>query len=362
MHMPRPDRQRRAKTAPHASRMLLLSQLHQPSRQPLGGVLRLSASAPVEGHISAMPRAAAPISAMAASETSALAHDARNLFSALHLYCDLLASPGVLAPAFLHYAGELRVLGETGLRLVEGLAMAAGASPETLPPIRRRPFPGIDDLGAELHALEATLRALAGPAVRLEVECAPSCAGRLALNSEDLLRILFNLVANSVEAMLTVSSPPRRDGFLRITAQGGGAASFLDRPSSDLPKTVVLSVRDNGPGIAAADLERIFAPGFTTRTADRCDNEAPCREFDGEPALCRPRGLGLAFVQQLAEAAGGAVRAVSSPGLGARIEIELPIVAATPTDAGGESRKRSDSSAKRILEIPAEKRKRSVLC
>jgi signal transduction histidine kinase len=345
--------------------MLLLSQLPPPSRQPSGGILRLSASAPVADHSSAMPRAAAHASAAAASETSALSHDARNLFSALHLYCDLLASPGVLAPAFLHYAGDLRVLGETGLRLVEGLAMAlAGASPETLPPIRRRPFPGIDDLAAELLALEAPLRALAGSAVRVEVECA-ACAGRLALNSEDLLRILFNLVANSVEAMLAGSSPHRRDGFLRITAQRGGAASFLDRPSSDLPKTVVLSVRDNGPGIAAADLERVFAPGFTTRAADRCDDEAPHREFDGEPALCRPRGLGLAIVQQLAEAAGGTVRAVSSPGLGARFDIELPIfagVATPPTEVGPESWERSDSSAKRIFEIPAAKRKRSVRC
>ena len=274
MPTPRPDRQRRAETTPHASRTLLLSHLRQAACQPSSGTLCL-ATAPAEDHSSVVSRAAAHTSAAAAHEASKLAHDARNLFSALHLYCDLLASPGVLAPAFLHYAGDLRVLGETGIRLVEGLAMAEGAPQEVLPPIRRRPFPGIDDLAAELHALEATLRALAGPAVRLEVECAPSCTGRLALNSEDLLRILFNLVANSVEAMLTGSSVLRRDGFLRITAQRGGAASFLDRPSSDLPKTVVLSVRDNGPGIAAADLERIFAPGFTTRTADRCDDEAP---------------------------------------------------------------------------------------
>jgi signal transduction histidine kinase len=285
----------------------------------------------------------------AAPEASKLGHDARNLFSALQLYSDLLAAPGVLTPAFSHYAGDLRTLGENGIRLIEGLAMAAGESAETVPLLRRRPFPGIDDLAAELLALEAPLRALAGPAVRLEVECAP-CAGHLALNSEDLLRILFNLVGNSVEAMCTSPTAAARDRFLRITAQRGGGASFLARSSSDisvnlsaskLQETVVLSVRDSGPGIAAADLERIFIAGFTTRTGDCPEEEPTGGEID---AGCAPRnlhGLGLAIVRQLVEAAGGAVRAVSSPGHGARFDIELPVFAARSalqSEAGAEGK------------------------
>jgi signal transduction histidine kinase len=310
--------------------MHLLAQLPQTACEP-SGALGLVASGTVEDYSSAMPGGALHPWAAAASETSKLAHDARNLLSALHLYSDLLASPGVLAPAFLHYAEELRMLGDRGLRLVDELAVArAGESPEAIPPIRRRPFPGIDDLAAELLALEAPLRALAGPEVRLEVECAP-CAGLLGLNAEELLRILFNLVANSVEAMLTGPSAARRDGFLRITAQRGGAASFLARPSPDLPETVVLSVSDNGPGIATVNLERIFAAGFSTRAGDCGSEEQPDGKLDKESAErppSSPRGLGLAIVQQLAEAAGGAVRAFSSPGLGARFDIVFPVLGA----------------------------------
>ena len=255
-----------------------------------------------------------------------LAHDARNLISALGLYCDLLASPGVLAPGFSHYAEDLRRVAGSGARLIEALTGSRNRAasrhphaPHSLPPhpptldhapLRRRSRPGIEDLASELRGLEAPLRALAGPEVRLEIECAP-CAGRLALNSEDLLRILFNLVANAVEAMAAMPAELRRGPFLRITAQRGGAASFLAHPDWPGSETVVLSVRDNGPGIPADHLPHIFDAGFSTRP-----------ENPGEEA----HGLGLSIVSQLVAAAGGAVRAVSPSGLGARFDIELPIL------------------------------------
>jgi signal transduction histidine kinase len=248
------------------------------------------------------------------------------VISALDLYCELLDAPGVLSPGFRHYAQDLRRVAGSGARLIEALAVTGSRTisrpshpGQTLAadrsPIRRRAFPDIEDLASELRALEAPLQALAGPEVRLEIECAP-CAGRLAMNSHDLLRILFNLVANAVEAMAATPAELCRGPFLRITAQRGGAASFLARPdwpNSETPgsETVVLSVRDNGPGIPADHLPHIFDAGFSTRP-----------ENHGEEA----HGLGLSIVSQLVAAAGGTVRAVSPSGLGARFDIELPIL------------------------------------
>jgi hypothetical protein len=62
----------------------------------------------------------------------ALAHDARNMLSALDLYCDLLEEPGVLWAPFAHYAGELRLVAGASRRLVEKLAMleCVGQFPE----------------------------------------------------------------------------------------------------------------------------------------------------------------------------------------------------------------------------------------
>src|SRR5208283_1769303 len=50
-----------------------------------------------------------------------LAHEARNMVTALGLYCDLLEEPGVLAAPFLHYGGELRLVASASRRLVEKL-------------------------------------------------------------------------------------------------------------------------------------------------------------------------------------------------------------------------------------------------
>lgn len=66
---------------------------------------------------------------------------------------------------------------------------------------------------------------------------------------------------------------------------------------------VLLRVRDDGAGIAAADAERIFEPGVTQG------------DHDGA-------GLGLALSRRLARAAGGDVHAV--PGDGGDLRVELP--------------------------------------
>ncbi len=50
-----------------------------------------------------------------------VAHDARNMVTALGLYCDLLEEPGVLAAPFLHYGSELRLVAAASRRLVEKL-------------------------------------------------------------------------------------------------------------------------------------------------------------------------------------------------------------------------------------------------
>lgn len=52
---------------------------------------------------------------------SEVAHDARNMVTALGLYCDLLEEPGVLSVPFIHYGQELRLVAAASRRLVEKL-------------------------------------------------------------------------------------------------------------------------------------------------------------------------------------------------------------------------------------------------
>ncbi len=69
-----------------------------------------------------------------------------------------------------------------------------------------------------------------------------------------------------------------------------------------------LSVRDHGPGIAAADLPYIFD-----------------RFYRGAEARGRPgSGLGLAIVRQVASQHGGSVAAEQAPGGGTLMRLRLP--------------------------------------
>ncbi len=112
-----------------------------------------------------------------------------------------------------------------------------------------------------------------------------------------LFQLTFNLVLNSFEALSA------QGGTVRVST--GAAAG-----------QVTLRVADNGPGIPDEVKEKIFDPFFTTKGSGK------------------GIGLGLAIVQQIVEAHGGAVTLESAAGQGTAFTISFP--AAPP---GGEEPK-----------------------
>jgi signal transduction histidine kinase len=251
-----------------------------------------------------------------------LAHDARNMVTALSLYSDLLEEPGVLPSVHRHYASELRLLAEASRTLVEKLAIldrkqnaAKGAlasrqryllasAPDALGTRTNGaalPSKGcIANLSAEILMMRDLLAAIAGPSIDLKVN-ADGAAFPVRMTSEDLIRVLVNLVKNSAES---IAGP----GTIEITLCEGlrcdGAARCL-----------VLSLEDSGRGIATEHLETIFEPGFTTsaeaQTADRW-SAGHC-------------GLGLSITRSIVEQAGGRICAENRLPRGARFVIELPV-------------------------------------
>lgn len=243
---------------------------------------------------------------------SGIAHDARNLVTALRLCAELISEPGVLGPTHEHYAREVRSIAQASDRLVRRLSALSRStkSPREATPAETP----VQNVAEAVQQLAPLLAAVAGPAIEIEIVCLP-CAGLLQLSDESLTRILLNLVRNAADAIPGA-------GHIRVTVQGSGGSSFLwtvPGLPADLPASVVLSVEDDGPGIPAEMLERIFEAGFSTRK-----NGAPWPE-------ARHRGLGLSIVRQLVEQAGGTVRAVVPPRPGARFEIELPLTNVTPS-------------------------------
>jgi signal transduction histidine kinase len=268
-----------------------------------------------------------------------LAHDARNMVTALSLYCDLLEEPGVLPAAHRHYGSELRLVAEASRRLVEKLALLGdreeegcmdprdsymqgslfpeAGSPEAARITRSAAAPLsmgggqvarvpagdslIDNLQAEVLASRNLLAAIAGPSVNLTVN-ARGGSVPVRMTSEDLIRALVNLVKNAAESIPEA-------GSIRI--------DVIDRPdnAAEVP-TVVLVVEDSGSGIPCEQLDRVFEPGYTTRWAGP---SARRWESGGH------RGLGLAITRSIVETAGGRIRAESGTDPGARFVIELPV-------------------------------------
>jgi len=264
-----------------------------------------------------------------------VAHDARNMVTALGLYCDLLEEPGVLNPSFQHYAGELRLVATASRRLVEkllaldariapnvagtgaGLSSNHGAgaearSTERLEQARRwdlLPPEPINNLAAELLANRNLLAALAGPSIALTVDVEGG-ARPVRLTGEDLTRILVNLVKNAAEAMPAA-------GRIAINLHEFHAGEQL------VPR-LVLTIEDNGPGIPVEALGSIFDSGYSTRSGGASGPGASGKGVPGNwPAS--HRGLGLSITRSILETAGGSIQAANSAPVGACFRIELPI-------------------------------------
>jgi signal transduction histidine kinase len=115
-------------------------------------------------------------------------------------------------------------------------------------------------------------------------------AGRYIL--ADVMRfeiIIGNLLDNAIKY-----SPDGSDIVVRLSAAGGLA---------------VLSVRDNGIGIASEDMERLFV---------RFSRLSPRSDVPGT-------GLGLYLARELARLHGGDIIAISTPGEGSEFTLSLPL-------------------------------------
>ena len=118
----------------------------------------------------------------------------------------------------------------------------------------------------------------------------------MRVDLEQMRRVVINLVDNGVEAL------------------GGSAAST--RPNGESPAIVVetrhdpgngvarILVSDNGPGISAADRDKLFMPYYSTKR--------------------RGSGLGLAIVRRIIAEHGGSIEVADNVPSGTVFTIELP--------------------------------------
>lgn len=134
------------------------------------------------------------------------------------------------------------------------------------------------------RAVDRALPAAAKYPVVVRKDCA-SQLPVLMMQRGHLSEILENLIQNAREAIVG-------KGRIHITA------------TTDEQQDVIITVEDDGPGIAKIKLEKIFQPYFTTKE--------------------KGTGLGLSIVKHNVELYGGTVRAESELGKGTRFTLLFP--------------------------------------
>jgi two-component system OmpR family sensor kinase len=131
-----------------------------------------------------------------------------------------------------------------------------------------------------------------GAGVHLEVD-APALLPEVVGDADRLGQVFGNLVDNALK-------------HARDENSGGRVVLQAEHQQA----LVVCSVTDNGPGIPAEDLSRIFERFYQV-------DKSRVRRASGA-------GLGLAIAKEIVQAHGGQIRAESVEGLGTRFTVRLP--------------------------------------
>ena len=215
-----------------------------------------------------------------------MSHELRTPLNAISGYADLMDAGvhGNIPIEYRDYLDRIRKSNAHLLELISGLLdfskLEAGKLALRLSPV------SIHDLFARLEPLVAS-QALAKHQ-QLHI-ARPSDDLRVQADAERTVQVLLNLVSNAIKF-----TP--NDGRIEVTAEPRG-------------QSVVVRVRDTGPGIPDGDSDRVFDPFVQL-------DKSLTRSHEGA-------GLGLAISRDLARAMGGDVVLERSNGSGATFALNL---------------------------------------
>ena len=164
---------------------------------------------------------------------------------------------------------------------------------------------------------EVAALALNGSNVRCVLDLAPGLPPVKA-DEGQLVQAFSNILINAMQAM-------PEGGSIEVRAVNN-LASCGDPHHSDGVEYVTLTIRDQGQGIAEADLPKIFDPYFTTKSTNT--------------------GLGLASVHSIIYRHGGHISVTSQAGKGTTFTICLPSTKEVPL-SGGEPLRQVSGKVKR---------------
>ena len=184
--------------------------------------------------------------------------------------------------------GEDKQAEEYVLHLTQTRAHSIGYISERI----REPSVAALLIGKVYRAAELGIRFVLDPASELHGE------GRY-LPASSLITILGNLIENAFDALRNAPETAQKEVTVSIREGEHGMLISVD----DSGAKVFISVKDQGIGIPAKSLDRIFERGFSTK---------------GEG-----RGTGLSLVKETVDAFHGTIRVESEPGIGSSFIITV---------------------------------------
>jgi len=224
-----------------------------------------------------------------------VSHELKTPLTSIQGFAQAIADGTAADPAGRQHAAQV-ILDESGRlrRLVDDLLSLARMDAGQLA-YERQPL----DLVPILRAVaeRASLAAAARQAlIRTQLRPCPSVRG----DGDWLAQVFTNLVDNALQHL-----PPGGEVLISSAGEGGWA---------------VVEVIDNGPGIPAEDLGRVFERFFQVDKSRK-----------GGPG--RGSGLGLAISSEVVRAHGGHLEVESRVGEGSRFRVRLPSLEAEDTTA-----------------------------
>ncbi len=227
-----------------------------------------------------------------------LAHDFNNLLTGLLLNLEMLGLSGPLAGAQLRQLAAAKESLRTARALTQQLVTLA--QPDGLP-VSRRAF----DLRPMLE--RALAQAFAGSSVRAETYVAPDL-WPITGDEDRLEQVIRSLAFNAREAMpdgglVTLHA----ENITALAAPSADPASpALVAPSA--PRHIALRLVDQGGGMTADVLDRIFDPYFSTK----------------QRSAQKGMGLSLSICRAVLRRHGGTIDIESTPGHGTVVTCRLP--------------------------------------
>ncbi|MEX6678020.1 ATP-binding protein [Pseudomonas sp. W2Oct36] len=225
--------------------------------------------------------------------TASIAHDFNNLLQSVSAAFQLIRLRS-------RRPVDVERFAETGLQAVEqgrqliGYLMTSvrGDGPELI----------CIDVTARLHGAQSLMRHSMSETIDLTFDLAEWGWGVLCLEAQ-LHAVVMNLLANARDAL-------KGSGQVHLSTRWVHVEDDLSLQQGDY---LVVSVRDNGPGMAPEIAGRVFEPLFTTK------------------ATGQGTGLGLAQAKDFAIKSGGDARIETAPGAGTTVSLYLRILGCIAT-------------------------------